>query len=236
MNVIASEPVTAAAYERRAIHLPWPALLGPQAPADATELDKLAQERMLPAGATVFSRGAPARSLVVLVDGQVACGWAQPDRAFVTDRLLVGPAWLGLAAPLARGRHDCDAVTQSTVRLVELPVEPLRAKLLQHPVLAIRFAEALAREVGRLDTRLHELMHKDAAARLATWLAAQSAGRAQPVLRLASRKRDIASQLGMTPETLSRMMRSLSEQGLIAVEGYTVRVLDPNALRGLAGA
>jgi hypothetical protein len=39
----------------------------------------------------------------------------------------------------------------------------------------------------------------------------------------------------MTPETLSRMMRNLSERGLIAVSGYTVRVLDPGGLQGLAG-
>jgi CRP-like cAMP-binding protein len=79
-------------------------------------------------------------------------------------------------------------------------------------------------------------MHKDAGARLAAWLCAQIEGRAQAVLRLAERKRDIASQLGMTPETLSRMMRSLSERGLIEVSGYTVRVLDAPALQGLADA
>jgi hypothetical protein len=39
----------------------------------------------------------------------------------------------------------------------------------------------------------------------------------------------------MTPETLSRLMRSLSDRGLIAVSGYTVRVLDAQGLRGLAG-
>jgi CRP-like cAMP-binding protein len=40
----------------------------------------------------------------------------------------------------------------------------------------------------------------------------------------------------MTPETLSRLMRSLSDRGLIAVSGYQLRVLDPQGLQGLAGA
>jgi hypothetical protein len=35
----------------------------------------------------------------------------------------------------------------------------------------------------------------------------------------------------MTPETMSRLMRTLSDQGVIEVEGYTVRVLDVPALR-----
>jgi CRP-like cAMP-binding protein len=128
-------------------------------------------------------------------------------------------------------------VAQTEVTLVDLPLEPLRQLLARQPMLSLRFTDALAREVGRLEVRLHELMHKDAGARLAAWICTQFAGRPQPsVLRLAERKRDIASQLGMTPETLSRLMRSLSDRGLIAVSGYTLRVLDPQALRGLAGA
>jgi CRP-like cAMP-binding protein len=54
------------------------------------------------------------------------------------------------------------------------------------------------------------------------------------VVRLAERKSDIASQLGMTPETMSRLMRTLSDQRVIEVEGYTVKVLDLKALRRLA--
>ena len=52
---------------------------------------------------------------------------------------------------------------------------------------------------------------------------------------LTERKRDIASQLAITPETLSRLLRQLSRKGLIAVAGYTVKVLDVAALRALAG-
>ena len=58
----------------------------------------------------------------------------------------------------------------------------------------------------------------------------------QNIVRLADRKRDVASQLAITPETLSRLMRSFSRQGLIEVAGYDVRVIDPQALARLAQA
>jgi CRP-like cAMP-binding protein len=81
-------------------------------------------------------------------------------------------------------------------------------------------------------------MHKDAPARLASWLCQRCppaiASLNRTVVRLAERKSDIASQLGMTPETMSRLMRSLSDQGVIEVEGYTVKVIDLQALRRLA--
>jgi len=76
-------------------------------------------------------------------------------------------------------------------------------------------------------------MHKDANSRLAAWLQRRLDG-SQMLLHLDERKRDIAAQLGMSPETLSRQMRQLSRNGLIEVHGYQVRVLDGPGLQRLA--
>ena len=55
-------------------------------------------------------------------------------------------------------------------------------------------------------------------------------------VEMRERKRHIASQLAITPETFSRMLRHLSDRGLIEVMGYTIRVLDLARLRTVAKA
>ena len=119
------------------------------------------------------------------------------------------------------------------------PRADLQTLLLQHPDLGRRMVVTLARQVQSLTLATHDLMHKDAEGRFAAWLlqrcASEAASDGSITVSLNERKRDIASQLAITPETLSRLLRQLSRKGLIFVSGYTVKVLDVAALRALAG-
>jgi CRP-like cAMP-binding protein len=54
-------------------------------------------------------------------------------------------------------------------------------------------------------------------------------------VQLQLRKRSIAAQLGIAPETLSRVLRHLRERSLISGSGRLVNVVDPGGLRTLAG-
>ncbi|NBO01241.1 MAG: helix-turn-helix domain-containing protein [Betaproteobacteria bacterium] len=61
-------------------------------------------------------------------------------------------------------------------------------------------------------------------------------GREAMAVQFTQRKRQIAEQLGIAPETLSRVLRDLRERGLIRGRGRVLDVLDPTGLRDLVGA
>jgi CRP-like cAMP-binding protein len=208
------------------------------AAADAQALEREARARLVPQGQMVFMRHDVAHVVVALLQGDVALGVALGDGQFRPERLVHAPAWLDLGSAWLEGTHALDARALSAVTVAEVPLDAMLPMVERRSTLARPLISALAREVRDLTLNTHELMHKDAPARLAAWLHQRCGPRPgapeQGVVQLHERKRDIASQLAITPETLSRLMRSFMQQGVIEVSGYTVLVLDPKALERMA--
>lgn len=220
----------------------WRGVLGDTAvsPLECELLASVAEVQALAAGQVVFGHTDRATSLVALREGEVALGLCTPDGTFRTERIVHGPAWLDLSAAWIDEAHAMDARTMTPTTVVRLSKDGLTQAMLRHPPLAQHLLQSLARLVQHMAANTHELMHKDAPARLAQWLTHRCEAVAglpdQAVVHLRERKRDVASQLAITPETLSRLMRSFTRQGVIEVAGYTVHVLDTAALGQLARA
>ena len=96
------------------------------------------------------------------------------------------------------------------------------------------------RLLGGLSYRLHELVSnveaysmRSAAQRLVGYLlnlCEHQPGDASQV-NLPTSKHVVASRLNLTPETLSRILHTLADEGLISVEGRSVTILDVERLK-----
>jgi CRP/FNR family transcriptional regulator, dissimilatory nitrate respiration regulator len=207
--------------------------------AQRRSLSALCSTSRVAAGAWLYRSGEPAPALLALGRGAVALGSTCASGSFRTERQVHGPAWLDTGAAWLHQAHRADARALTDLVLLALPRDALGELLDHQPGLARGLIDVLAHEVQALSLSTHELMHKDAPARLAAWLCqhaqAVPEGARLAQVQLTMRKRDIASQLAITPETLSRLMRSLAGQGVLRVAGYTVHVLDLPALQRIAG-
>jgi CRP-like cAMP-binding protein len=215
-------------------------LLGPSAgPADVRALEAIGRCRRVSGGDAVMSRQERAQAAVVLVEGDAALGLRLADGGFEIERIVHAPAWLDLGSVWIGANHGADAQANGPAVVAELPRESMRQVLERNPALSMRVIQSLAREHQVIASQTHGLMHLAAPARLAQWLRqnAKPAGgspQGQAVVRLAERKRDLAAQLAIAPETLSRLLRAFTRQGVIDVAGYTVHVLDRAALDRMA--
>jgi len=218
---------------------PWLRVLSAKtlAPAEVDLLMQLAHRRTVSAGDAVLDCRTPARALVLLLSGDVVLGSRAADGGLRTERSLTGPAWLDVSAAWLGQPYAMEAQALSDVVVADLPLDAVRDQMPQHPTLAQQFCETLAQQVQQMTMASRNLLHNDASARLAQWLLQRLPQRSgQAELRLQERKRDIAQQLAMSPETLSRLMRSFESRGVLSVRGYQVQVRDMDELRAMVGA
>jgi CRP/FNR family transcriptional regulator len=99
------------------------------------------------------------------------------------------------------------------------------------PSIALNMLAVLSMRLRRFASQIENLSLKEVPARLADYLLylSEEKGNADTI-ELEISKGQLASLLGTIPETLSRIFAKMSEEGLIAVEGRTIRILDREGL------
>jgi CRP-like cAMP-binding protein len=194
----------------------------------------------LQSGAVLLRRGKASKSVVYLESGRVVFGVAAADNADVLEHQLgtvEGPGWLDATAAVLNLPSAVDAVAQTQVTMRRVLLTTFRESMDAD----VPGGDAILMDVARAHRQQTELavsrLAKDAEARCAEWLLrqAQSSDKGVCSVQLQQRKRLIAAQLGIAPETLSRVLRHLRERSLISGSGRVVNLLDMIGLKSLAG-
>ncbi len=210
--------------------------LGAMLPA---ELLDLPSERIcMEPGTVVLRRGVAFNCVSHIESGRVARGLM--DGGVLAHQLgaAEGPFWLEASAALLGLASVVDAVAETRVTLRRLPMAAFRNWLGGLP----KATRGVLRDVALAHRQQTELavsrLAKDAEARCAEWLLrhAEVGPQGGLAVMLQQRKRMLAAQLGIAPETLSRVLRQLRERSLISVSGRVLSLVDPAGLRSLAGA
>jgi len=196
-----------------------------------------AEQRHVRAGTVIFSRADTADALWLISRGKVAVGVLGSRGMLLHSRTLRAGEWINVASAILRGPHVEDAVAETDVLLLRLPIDAVHACAAAHPDLAWVLATLAAERVRELTGDAHRLVRRSALTRCALWLLEQAErGTARgdslaTQVALHQPKRSVALQLGTSPETFSRMLRQLSRDGLIVVRGAVIDVLDLAGLR-----
>ncbi len=128
-------------------------------------MSQLASERTLAAGSFVLRRGQAARALSLVVDGDISLEIVEPGSdAIVLETLHEGDTvgWSWLFPP---HRWTFDARCLSTVELVQLDADQLRALMASDPALgrdlAVRVGQLVVQRLQLTRAQLVEIQHHD---------------------------------------------------------------------------
>ena len=106
--------------------------------------------------------------------------------------------------------------------MLRLPADVVFAEIERNPRFARRMIAGLSRRIEALVREIERHAGGTGRARLAAYLLRGHEGATgELVVKLPAAKAAIATQLNLTPETFSRLLRELSDRGLIRVEGRT---------------
>lgn len=200
-------------------------------------MDPQVESVTVPSGTVLLRRGSTPATVTHVESGRVALGVLGGDGLAHQLGGIEGPSWLEATAAVLNLPSAVDAVSETEVVLRRISSGRFRQALADMPVAA----RSVLTDVAIAHRRQIELAvsraAKDAEARCAEWLLrhAQKGERGSLSVSLEQRKRLIAAQLGIAPETLSRVLRHLRERSLISGTGRVLKVIDPGGLRTLAG-
>lgn len=120
-------------------------------------------------------------------------------------------------------------------RVLFFPRERFIALINEDPTLALNMLAVLSKRLRQFTVQIENLSLKEVPGRLAGYLLLLSEEQqSQSNVTLHISKGHLASFLGTIPETLSRILKKMSEQGLIQVNGREIKILDFEGLEILA--
>jgi len=115
------------------------------------------------------------------------------------------------------------------------PAEPFRALLRSSHAFCLQLLEGMGFWVRELVGLLEDIVLRDAVSRVAGHLLRMEGNRTGEAFALPVLKKDLASHLNLTSETLSRTLRRLEQCGLIElIAPQRIRILDREALGDVA--
>lgn len=187
----------------------------------------------------VYAAGADVPQLMVVHTGRLKTSRISPDGHEQIVRVLGPGDFVGETSFLTGARPDHHATALEPGSVCVFRHADL-ARLVEHyPSIGLRMLEAVSRRLADTEDRLAALTTADVGARLAGYLLSLPGRHAQEVLTvtLPLPKKDVASLLDTTPESLSRQLRRLQDRGVLeAGPGRQIRLLDVDALQALAGS
>ncbi|ARN74742.1 fumarate/nitrate reduction transcriptional regulator Fnr [Oceanicoccus sagamiensis] len=140
---------------------------------------------------------------------------------------------------ISKDQYACSAKALETSAVCEIPFHRLEELSAQVPTMQRHFFQLMSQEIT-MDQQLITMLSKNSAEeRVAALLISISARNARRKLsktsfRLPMSRTDIGNFLGLTVETVSRVISRFNKQGLITVESKEITLLDLDGLKEIA--
>jgi CRP-like cAMP-binding protein len=190
----------------------------------------LANHRRVESGTVLFHQGDQADRFYLLLLGQIALTRVLPEgQEKLVEVITPGECFAEALMFTGGSYYPVTANAFKTCNLVSIDGAHFRRLLEEQPKICLEL-------LGNMSVRLHQRLNEidtltlcNASRRVVRFLC-QETNEDSDQIQLSVPKRLIASQLGIQPETFSRILHRLIDAGLIHMERRMIRILDRPSL------
>jgi CRP/FNR family transcriptional regulator len=192
-------------------------------------LQKLAQQsvwKVYPSDAVIFWEGDIETNLFYLHYGWLKVIKTGPDGREQVLRFLGPGEIFNEIGVFAKRPNPATAIALEEAGVWRIPRHALEQILLQHPHTALQIMESMADRVISLVSLTADLSLRSVEARLAKMILEQAHDDNIIPRRRWSTLTEMSAHLGTVPDVLSRVVRGLTQAGLIEMDKQQIRILD----------
>ena len=191
--------------------------------------------KSLQKGATLFREGDRAEGFYVLQTGAISVFKITPDGREQIICVFRAPESFAEVTLATVEAYPANAVALENSQVILVQRAGFRDLIRRNPELSLHMLASMSLHLKHLVQTLQDYKGRQFEGRLADWLL-RHAPEGAPVFELPVTKKNLAGQLGVTSETLSRTFARFRDEGLIRVEGPRVLLLNTDGLRAYTGA
>lgn len=203
---------------------------------DLAQVAGIAEKRTYDKNVTLFDKGDPGQSLMILLAGRLRIFLAHEDGREITLTFLKPYGYLGEVSLLDDGPRSASvqAVEKSEVCIIHK--ERFRALLVKHPGIALTLLEQVSRIVRTLTEEVDGLSFHDVYGRVARkiWslVAAEGAKTARGLeVRHELTHQELANMVGSARETVTKVLGSMEADEILVMDRRVILVKKPEKLR-----
>ncbi len=209
--------------------------------ANKSELHRFEQiisRRRIPRERALYRMNDPFTHLYLIRLGHFKTYQVNAGGAHQITGFQMSGEWMAMDA-ISAEHHQCDAVALEDSEVCEIPFFKLTKLFTEMPALLHHFHRLMSKEIARAEGRMLLLGNMRAEQRLAAFLTDLSSrygarGYSSISFQLRMTREEIGNYLGLTIESISRLLSKFKKQGWLNVENREVELLDHASLKALA--
>lgn len=211
-------------------HGDWFCNLSPQA---LVEFDALGMHMMVPSNAILFFESQPARGVYILCGGHVKLTTSSKDGKTLLVRIAKPGDVLGLSAAIAGTPYEITAQALDAVQVKSFQRQDFLRFIERYVEGSMHATKMLNKEYrDALSDAVRLALSTSISARVARLFLEMTTGQDDPKPRFTMplTHEDLATMLGTTRESVTRVLSELKRKEIIAIKGTSMTILRKSAL------